>query len=183
MRQLADQERILGFVRALGRATREPARLYLTGGATAVLEGWRTSTIDIDIRLEPDSDVVLREIPALKERLGVNVELAAPPDFIPELPGWRERSPFIRREGRLDVHHFDPYSQALSKLERAFDQDLEDVQAMLDRRLIEPSTALELFKRIEPELYRYPAIDPTSFHERVERALSSHPGGRGFESP
>jgi hypothetical protein len=113
----------------------------------------------------------------------VNVKLAAPPDFIPELPGWRKRSPLIRREGRLDVHHFDPYSQALSKLERAFDQDVEDIQAMLDRGLIEPSTALDLFKRIEPELYRYPAIDPTSFHERVERALSSHPEGRGFESP
>jgi hypothetical protein len=183
MRQLADEARILAFVKALGRAAREPGRLYLTGGATAVLEGWRGSTIDVDIRLEPDSDALLRDIPALKEQLSINVELASPADFIPELPGWRDRSPFIRREGRLDVHHFDPYSQALSKLERAFDQDLEDVRAMLDRGLIEAATALELFARIEPELYRYPAIDPRSFRERVERALSSHPGGRGFESP
>jgi hypothetical protein len=29
------------------------------------------------------------------ERLGFNVELASPPDFIPELPGWRERSPLV----------------------------------------------------------------------------------------
>jgi hypothetical protein len=183
MRELADQKRILAFVRALGRTAKEPTRLYLTGGATAVLEGWRRSTIDVDIRLEPHSDALLREIPQLKERLAVNVELASPPDFIPELPGWRDRSPFVRREGRLDVHHFDPYSQALAKLERAFDQDLEDVSAMLARGLIERDRTLELFNAIEPDLYRYPAIDPGSFRARVERALSSHAGGRGFESP
>jgi hypothetical protein len=32
-----------------------------------------------------------------------------------------------------DVHHFDPYSQALSKVERGFEQDLEDVRQMLER--------------------------------------------------
>lgn len=34
-----------------------------------------------------DVDSLLREIPGLKEDLGVNIELASPPDFIPELPG------------------------------------------------------------------------------------------------
>ncbi len=142
--------------------------MYLTGGATAVLEGWRATTVDIDVRFEPDSDELLRNIPALKERLHVNVELASPPDFIPELPGWRERSPFLMREGRLDVHHFDHYSQALSKLERAFDQDLQDVREMLQHRLVDPALAMTLYDAIEPELYRYPAIDPTSFRARVE---------------
>ena len=97
-----------------------PARLYLTGGATAVLEGWRGTTVDIDVHLEPDTDELLRRIPELKERLGVNVELASPAQFIPELPEWRERSRFIERAGALDVFRFDPYSQVLSKLERAF---------------------------------------------------------------
>ncbi len=36
------------------------------------------------------------------------------------------------------MHHFDLYSQALSKLERGFDQDLEDVRAMRERGLIDP---------------------------------------------
>jgi hypothetical protein len=145
--------------------------MYLTGGATAVLEGWRSTTVDVDVLFEPDADELLRQIPELKERLQVNVELASPPDFIPELPGWRERSPFVVREGNLDVHHFDPYSQALSKLERAFDQDLEDVREMIQRRLVNPDLALQLYEAIEPDLYRYPAIDPASFRARVEREL------------
>lgn len=138
-----------------------------------MLEGWRASTVDIDIRLEPDTDELLRNLPALKERLQVNIELASPPDFIPELPGWRERSPFLFREGALDVHHFDPYSQALSKIERAFDQDLEDVRDMVERGLVEPARALELYDAIETELFRYPAIDPATFRTRVEALFTT----------
>lgn len=171
MRPRADAERVRSLARELGRNARTPARMYLTGGATAVLEGWRSTTVDVDVLFEPDADELLRQIPELKERLQVNVELASPPDFIPELPGWRERSPFVVREGNLDVHHFDPYSQALSKLERAFDQDLEDVREMIQRRLVNPDLALQLYEAIEPDLYRYPAIDPASFRARVEREL------------
>jgi hypothetical protein len=173
MRPRADAERINAFVRELGRAARSPARLYLTGGATAVLEGWRRTTVDIDLHLEPDTDELLRRIPELKERLAVNVELASPAQFIPELPDWRERSRFIERVGSLDVFHFDPYSQALAKLERAFDHDLEDVRAMIARGLVDPGRARSLFDQIEPELYRFPAIDPASFRARVQRELRS----------
>lgn len=42
--------------------------------------------------------------------LELDIELASPPDFIPELPGWRERRPCVLREGSLSVHHFDFYS-------------------------------------------------------------------------
>jgi hypothetical protein len=172
MRARADEERIRAFLRALGRRARVAGRVYLTGGATAVLEGWRSGTIDIDLRFEPDDDALLRSLPELKERLNVNVELVSPPEFIPELPGWRDRSPFVIREGSLDVHHFDPYSQALSKVERGFEQDLEDVEAMIAAGLVEPVMALDLFGRIASDLYRYPAIDPAAFAAKVHRAFT-----------
>lgn len=172
MRQRADATRIRAFARELAKLSRKPARMYLTGGATAVLEGWRPTTLDVDVRFEPESDAFLRAIPSLKERLMLNVELASPPDFIPEVPGWRDRSPLAFREGSLDVHHFDPYSQALSKVERGFEHDLGDVSAMLARGLVEPEELRRLFDRIEPQLYRYPAIDPAAFRAKLERALS-----------
>jgi hypothetical protein len=46
VRALADAARIRAFMRALAQAARTPARLYFTGGATAVLHGWRASTVD-----------------------------------------------------------------------------------------------------------------------------------------
>jgi hypothetical protein len=143
----------------------------LTGGASAVLEGWRGSTADVDLRFEPDLDELLRELPALKEDLGVSIELASPPDFIPELPGWRERSPLVFKEGNVAVHHFDFYSQALSKIERGFGQDLDDVERMIESRLVRPARLREFYGTIEPELYRYPAIDPPAFRRKVDAAL------------
>lgn len=114
--------------------------MYLTGGATAVLEGWRQSTVDVNVRFEPDSDAALSRIAEIKERLSLNVELASPLDFLPPLPGWEERSRFRFREGNLEVFDFDPYSQALSKLERGFALDLEDVRSMVQQsRWSQPS--------------------------------------------
>lgn len=142
--------------------------MYLTGGATAVLEGWRPSTVDVDVRFEPDSDRALRAISELKERLQVNVELASPLDFLPPLKGWQERSRFRFRAGNLEVFDFDPYSQALSKLERGFELDLHDVAEMLKAGQVESTQLLKFFEGIEPELYRFPAVDPARLREVVE---------------
>ncbi len=168
MRDLADESHIDQFMRALGRAASSEGRVYLTGGATAVLHGWRESTIDVDIKVVPDSDDVLREIPRLKEQLNLNVELAAPSDFIPVPAGWEERSPLIRREGKISFHHFDPVAQALAKAERGHEQDRLDVNQMIASGMVDPADAIAQFEAIEPQLYRFPAIDPASFRESVE---------------
>src|SRR5205823_3528800 len=53
------------------------------GVATAMLLGWRPTTIDADISIVPESD---------------GAGLARP--VHPELPGWEQRRPFIAREGK-----------------------------------------------------------------------------------
>lgn len=174
MRRLADAERIRAFLSALATRASRPTRVYLVGGATAVLRGWRSSTIDVDLELIPDSDEILRAIPELKRSLELNVEIAAPHHFIPELEGWQERSVFEEQLGKLSVYHYDPYSQVLSKLERRHAKDLADAEAMVDAGLVDPSRLLPLFERIEPELFRFPAIDPRSFRRAVEEFVASH---------
>ncbi len=158
----------------LGGEAASPARVYFTGGATAVLVGWRESTIDVDVKLVPESDRLLQAIARLKDSLQINVELAAPSDFIPVKPGWEDCSPFIASEGALAFHHFDLYAQAIAKVERGHSQDLEDVREMVARNFVDPARALEYFSAIEHELYRYPALDPLSFRRSVEAAF-----GRG----
>lgn len=71
MRRLASAARIRAFLSQLGSVARSPATAYLTGGSTAVLLGWRESTIDIDLKLVPDSGDLLRALPALKEALEI----------------------------------------------------------------------------------------------------------------
>jgi hypothetical protein len=156
---------------AFGRAARGEVRIYLVGGATAVLLGWRQATIDVDLVMRPEEDALLRAVPALKEELQINVELASPADFIPVPPGWEDRGTFITRVGRATFLHFDLYAQALAKVERGHRQDLLDVSEMLSRGLIERPRALEYFERIEPYLYRYPALDPGTFRRAVDAAF------------
>lgn len=169
MRQPTDAARLRDFLAELARTTHGPTTVYLVGGATAVLEGWRSTTLDIDLRIEPERDELLRALPDLKERLEINVELASPLDFLPELPGWRDRSPYVGQEGALTIRHFDLYAQALAKLERGFDQDLADAAAMVERGLVDPRELRRLFGLIEPELYRFPAVEAKTLRAAVDR--------------
>ena len=173
MRRLADPDRIHELMRRLGQQPGQGGRVYLTGGASALLVGWRQSTIDVDLMFDADAEPLLRAIVGLKETLEINVELASPADFIPELPRWQDRSQFIAREGRIDFFHYDFYAQALAKVERGHSTDLADVSEMLTRQLVQPTKAVQLFDEIEPQLYRYPAIDAGSFRRKVEEAFSA----------
>lgn len=171
MRALADRERIQRLMEAFGRAARGDVRVYLVGGATAVLVGWRATTIDVDLVMRPEDDTLLRAIPELKEALQLNVELASPLDFIPVPPGWEDRGTFVAQSGSVGFFHFDLYAQALAKVERGHRQDQTDVQEMISRGLVDRRRALEYFARIEPQLYRFPAIDGPTFRRAVEETF------------
>ncbi len=166
MRSETNKAKLELFMVALGERVRGPGRIYLTGGATAVLYGWRTMTIDIDLKPDPEPPGLFESLAVLKDELDINVELASPDEFIPAVPGWRERSLFIAR-GMVDFFHYDPYGQALSKLQRRYDRDLFDVRSLLESGLIRAESMAEMFALIEPELIRYPAIDPASFRAAV----------------
>lgn len=108
MRDVTNRGKIIEFMRALGSRSRNDARVYFTGGSTAVMLGWRDTTIDIDLRFVPEHDELFRALSDLKEKLRVNIKLASPSDFIPSLPGWEDRSIYIRREGKLDFFSLRP---------------------------------------------------------------------------
>ena len=176
MREIADAGRVRELMRALAREAREPTSVYFTGGATAVLYGWRASTVDVDLRIEPDRDEILKALVGLKERLNINIELASPADFVPVASDWRARSPFIERQGCISFHHFDLYAQALSKAERHHAQDLDDIQEMLRLGLIEPAAMIDYYNRVSVNLHRYPSIDPETLQETARRLFGA---GRG----
>ena len=173
MRELTERTRLAVFMRALGAAAHQDIRVYLTGGASAVLMEWRATTIDIDLVFEPERDEVFRAIADLKDRLQINVELASPAHFLPELPGWSSRSLFIAREGKATFYHYDFYAQAISKIERGHAQDQDDVQSMLRAGLVEPHELGRLFAAIEGQLYRFPAVNPKELRDRVRAIAGS----------
>lgn len=169
MRAPLDASKLRAFLDELSRAAGEPTRVYLTGGASQLLRGLRDSTLDIDLTFEPERDEVLRAMVGLKDTLDVNVEIVSPGHFVPPLPGWRDRCEFVTQIGKLAVHHFDPYTQALSKLERGHARDMEDVSALVRGGIVHPTLLQTLFAAVRPQLFRYPAIDPPSLQAAVHR--------------
>lgn len=157
----------------LGHYAQGPGRVYLTGGATALLEGWRASTVEVDLKLDPEPPGIFEAIARLKTELDLNIELAAPDQFLPPLAGWEERSVFIARHGEIDFYHYDLTSQALAKLARAHDRDLADVRAMLERKLVSPEGIRRGFEAMRERLIRYPALDAEAFERRILRFLGS----------
>ncbi len=57
-------------------------------------------------------------------------------EFIPVTRETRQRHHFIGRYGKVDIYIFDPYAIALSKLDRGFDTDIEDIIFLIEHGLI-----------------------------------------------
>ena len=59
MRERASRQRLIAFMKRLGREPGARGRIYFTGGATAVMEGWRATTVDIDLEFDRDAERLL----------------------------------------------------------------------------------------------------------------------------
>jgi len=155
----------------LAALARSPGNIYFTGGATALLLGFREQTIDVDIKLDPEPEGVFEAIAQLKSRLDLNIELASPDDFIPATTDWRENSPLVASVGKLQFFHYDLTLQVLAKLERGHKQDLEDVRNFMHSGNVTSEELGRKFREIEPLLIRYPAVDIQRFKTNVEKLL------------
>jgi hypothetical protein len=176
MRRKVTVETLKQFMDELAASARSPGKVYFTGGATALLLGFREQTIDVDIKLDPEPEGVFEAIAQLKNRLDLNVELASPDDFVPATPDWRERSPLIASVGKVQFFHYDLTLQALSKLERGHNKDLEDVRNLVRNGHVTREEISRKFTQIEPQFVRYPAIDTQRFKKNVETFL------KGFQT-
>ena len=158
------------------RRVKGPGRVYLTGGATAILRGFRAMTKDIDLSFAPEPHGTAEALRELKDLLDINVEPAAPADFIPPLPGWQDRSLFIARHGSVDFFDYDPYSQVLAKVERGHARDLDDAHSFVSSGLVDPTRLRALFANVREGLVSdsaYVAIDPDAFEQKVDGFLAS----------
>ena len=167
MRHLATIEHIFKFFTEFSKGIKEPAQVYITGGASSIIKGWRQSSLDIDFIFSPELDDFYRAIPKLKDELKLNLEISTPYHFIPELPGWKDRSEYIITEGRVTFYHFDFYSQALSKIERNHPNDSIDVNGMIEMGLIQKSRLLGMFEDVKDRFFKYPNINVNQLESKL----------------
>ena len=53
-RSLVDADRIVRLMDGIGRRATGPGCVYLVGGSSTAIVGWRTATVDADIKLDPE---------------------------------------------------------------------------------------------------------------------------------
>jgi len=179
MRGRLDTRKLEAFMQAIGQRATTTGVVYLVGGATALLLRIREQTIDVDIKLDPEPGGIFETISALKNSLQINVKLAAQDQFLPPLPGWRERSPYIQSVRKVVFRHYDFYSQVLSKIERGHAQDLGDAREMMIRGGLNIAELVRLAAAILPDLPRYPAIDPEDLQQKLRDFVRAYELDRG----
>lgn len=174
MRHRLTRESLHALMRELAFSARRNRayRVYLVGGATAVLEGWRESSIDADLYARQDD--IFRDVQAIKERLELNIEYARPEDFVPPLEGTGRRHVFIETVDRVSFYHYDPYAQLLSKVVRGFARDLADARALITSGMVDPNRFRSLVEGIPESVYsKYPRLSSAAVRAAVDDFLSS----------
>jgi hypothetical protein len=166
-----DIDRLRSFLERLGRGSSGAGSVFVVGGGSAIFYGWRASTVDVDLKLDPEPPGAFELIRRLKDELAINIELASPDHFIPPVSGWRERSVFIACYGEVNFYHYDFYTQALAKIERGSARDLADVHGMIQAGLVELARLSWAFDSIQSDLVRYPGIDEQAFRAKFDAAI------------
>jgi hypothetical protein len=123
-----DAAEIRSVLQKLGERVPPNSDLILVGGSALALLGSPRLTIDVDFwgdDVHP-SELHKTVLQAAKE-LRISAEPVPLDRFIPLPKGSADRVIHIGRFGNLDIYVADPYSIALSKLDRGFDTDLADI--------------------------------------------------------
>jgi hypothetical protein len=135
VRERADRARIDRLLRTIGSRLRRPVQLYLIGGTIVVDRGLRADTFDVGFVVRADDPAAIDEferlIPILKDELQTNLEPASPADFIPVPSNVLDRAEYVRNYGQFAVYHYDLPTTIISKIARAAERDLADVEALV----------------------------------------------------
>lgn len=138
------------FFTLLSREFHAPLKIFLTGGAVAVLSGSRRVTHDLDfqIAMKKNGEKYQEALRAAIEKATALTGIATQYDENIETWGsiaWPPRRPQARlykRYGSVDVYLLDPLLWSIGKLSRYLTSDVEDLQTVLRRLRIPPRTAV-----------------------------------------
>lgn len=132
-----DNTEIQSILQTLGERVPSAARLILVGGSALALLGSPRPTIDIDfVGDDVNPSKLHRTIMQIARELNIDVEPVPLERFVPLPEGSDKRRIHIGQFGNLDVYVADPYSIALSKLDRGFDTDLDDIAFLIQHNYI-----------------------------------------------
>jgi hypothetical protein len=132
-----DHSEIQSILQSLGERVPPDSQLILIGGSALTLLGSPRLTIDIDfIGDDVHPNKLHRTIMQIAKELQIHAEPVPLDQFVPLPKGSETRNIHIGQFGNLEVSVADPYSIALSKLDRGLDTDIEDIIFLVRQNFI-----------------------------------------------
>lgn len=141
------------FAHALSARISAPSDLFLIGGAALLLFGSPRATQDIDVVGSdgpPGGDPWRIALAKTITEARLDVEAVPFETFVPLLKGGEARHRMIGTYGQVRLWVFDPVAIALSKLDRGFETDLEDIEFMLRQGIITRQQMLDAIEEAAP---------------------------------
>jgi hypothetical protein len=160
-------EILQNFFQRFGEQITCPATIYLPGGSALCLLGSSRETLDVDYSMESTVPEIEQILERLASELRLDLEYVPLKEFIPLPEDAELRHQFVGRYGNLEVYIFDPYSIALSKIARGFESDIEDVEFLINQKLITWEVLTKHYQSVLPRA-RNVDIDPREFQQYFE---------------
>lgn len=131
-------DKIRRFLTTLGEHWSQPATLFLLGGSALCLLGSSRPTLDIDyVGDDVKPDDFQQAMAHIAAEMQIEVEPVSIAQFVPLPVDAQQRCIFVGQFGALSVYVFDPYTIALSKLDRGFDTDIEDIVFLIEHGFVQ----------------------------------------------
>lgn len=159
---------IIALLTEVGQRHQQPATLLLLGGSALRLLGSPRPTLDIDyVGHDLRKDALQQVIDQVAQEMGLKVEAVPIDEFVPLPADAQQRQLSIGVYGAMNVYILDPYTIALSKIDRGFDTDIEDIIFLLRQGLI----TLEQLEIVVSDASRQAqafALNPITMREHLQ---------------
>ncbi len=160
--------RVRAFLTEVSQRYQQPATLLLLGGSALCLLGSTRATLDIDyVGHDLHKDALQQVIDQVAEKMRLDVEAVPIDEFVPLPEDAQTRQLPFGAFGTIEVFILDPYTIALSKLDRGFDTDLEDVLFLLHQELIQFEQLESVVETAIMDAQEF-ALDPDAMRERLQ---------------
>ncbi|MCB0033467.1 MAG: hypothetical protein KDE51_05600, partial [Anaerolineales bacterium] len=147
--------------------------IYLLGGTALGFLGGSRPTVDLDY---VGSDVKVTMFQELLSQIAdeMQLEIEAVPidEFVPVPSGANERAIFIEAFGNLNVYVIDPYTIALSKIDRGFDTDIEDVVFLCRNGFVDMDRFVQMIETAVAQAAQFD-LDPQAMQRHLQAVQKS----------
>jgi hypothetical protein len=151
-----DNSEIFSVLQKAGERVPPGSQLFLVGGSALALLGSPRLTIDIDfIGDDIHPSHLHRTIMQIAREMQIHVEPVPLERFIPLPKDSDKRSIRIGQYGNLEVFVADPYSIALSKLDRGLDTDFDDLVFLVQNGYVHMAEFERILKEALPQARKF----------------------------